>query len=258
MTPTQQTTTRAADAALSFSATQGLTMNFITHNDADLEFQCTWLQGETTATYKELTSLFGKPHEGDGYKVDAEWRIKFEDGTLATIYNWKDGKNYCGEEGTPTEQITEWHIGGTNRAAVDRVQITLDLHREQAEAGKPKDKIEEAFGSAIEIMNTIKAAHGQMYADAVEVALLCRKQTDLILVLAEIAVKSGILPREAADAMGHANSNINAKIIAKAARHAGVKDEMEDAKQLMNWAERLEEAEQKAAKSLFKDILRED
>lgn len=233
-------------------------MNFITHNDADLEFQCTWLQGETTATYKELTSLFGKPHDGDGYKVDAEWRIKFEDGTLATIYNWKDGKNYCGEDGTPTEQITEWHIGGTSRAAVDRVQITLDLHREQAEAGKPKDKIEEAFGSAIEIMDTIKAAHGQTYADAVEVALLCRKQTDLILILTAVAVKSGIVPPEAADAMGHANSAINAKIISKVARYAGVKGEGDEAEQLMNWAERLEEAEQKAAKTLFKDILGRD
>ena len=48
----------------------------------------------------------------DEYKTDVNWGLEFEDGTIATIYNWKNGKNYCGERGLPVEDITEWHIGG--------------------------------------------------------------------------------------------------------------------------------------------------
>lgn len=73
----------------------------------------THLQGYITADYDELTAVFGEPtSDGDGYKVDAEWDLVFADGTVATIYNWKNGHNYLGEEGLPPECITRWHIGG--------------------------------------------------------------------------------------------------------------------------------------------------
>ena len=73
----------------------------------------TCLQGYINTSYRDLVECFGEPHcDGDGYKVDAEWMLRFEDGTVATIYNWKDGKNYCGEDGLAVEDITEWHIGG--------------------------------------------------------------------------------------------------------------------------------------------------
>ncbi len=103
------------------------TMKFETHNDnpAVEEEACngTCLQGEITADYNELVMAFGEPTAGDEYKVDAEWCIKFANGTIATVYNWKNGINYCGpSEGTPTEQITHWHIGGFNPDAVDLVR----------------------------------------------------------------------------------------------------------------------------------------
>ena len=77
----------------------------------------TSLMGEITCSYEKLCKLFGYPEKGDEYKVDAEWIIKFEDGTIATIYNWKDGKNYCGGDGLPVAEITDWHIGGHNQKA---------------------------------------------------------------------------------------------------------------------------------------------
>jgi hypothetical protein len=77
----------------------------------------TSLMGEITCSYEKLRKLFGYPERGDGYKVDAEWSIKFEDGTIATIYNWKDGKNYNGAKGKNVEDITIWHIGGHNQKA---------------------------------------------------------------------------------------------------------------------------------------------
>ena len=87
------------------------------------DWQSSWLQGETTVSYETLVKVFGEEHsEGDGYKVQAEWNLMFKDGTYATIYDWKEGDSYNGEgEGIPKEQVTNWHIGGTDPAAVERV-----------------------------------------------------------------------------------------------------------------------------------------
>ena len=87
---------------------------FETHNDISINSNGTCLQGYINAHYYDLLETFGEPTESDGYKVDAEWRIEFEDGTVATIYNWKNGPNYCGADGTPVEYITEWNVGGKN------------------------------------------------------------------------------------------------------------------------------------------------
>lgn len=71
------------------------------------------LQGYIQTSYDDLVGCFGEPtSDGDGYKVDAHWSITFADGVVATIYNWKDGPNYCGPHGTPVQRITDWHIGG--------------------------------------------------------------------------------------------------------------------------------------------------
>jgi hypothetical protein len=69
-------------------------MNFQTHNDIDIDPSGTCLQGYIVKYYDQLVDLLGEPTSGDGYKVDAEWLIKFDDGTVATIYNYKDGINY--------------------------------------------------------------------------------------------------------------------------------------------------------------------
>ena len=89
------------------------------------------LQGYLDASYATLVQLFGQPDDGDGYKVDAEWTLYFADGKgggeVVTIYNYKDGKNYCGEEGTEVEDITDWHIGGRTGMAPVYVQRALDI-----------------------------------------------------------------------------------------------------------------------------------
>ena len=73
------------------------------------------LQGYIHTSYDVLRGCFGLPTcDGDGYKVDAEWIITFNDGVVCTIYNWKDGHNYCGYDGLDVEDITEWHIGGVS------------------------------------------------------------------------------------------------------------------------------------------------
>jgi len=87
----------------------------------------TSLKGEFTITFAELTEIFGRPDHGpnsaDLDKVTCEWALQFEDGTVATIYDWKTNRTPMGEY--------EWHIGGHSEAAVDRVVDTIAMHRDQ-------------------------------------------------------------------------------------------------------------------------------
>jgi hypothetical protein len=84
----------------------------------------TSLQGYINTSYDKLVEAFGQPIDGDGYKVDAEWKVLTPEG-IATIYNYKDGKNYLGKEGTKTEKIAEWHIGGHNKGVVSYITEAL-------------------------------------------------------------------------------------------------------------------------------------
>ena len=84
----------------------------------------TFLQGYIKASYEQLVKTFGEPHDpnGDNYKTDVEWAFEFADGTIATLYNWKNGKNYLGEaEGLELNDIYEWHVGGFSEKAVAKL-----------------------------------------------------------------------------------------------------------------------------------------
>ena len=74
----------------------------------------TSLEGRVEVDYKDLVEIFGEPSgKTDGSKTDAEWNVMTPYG-IATIYNYKDGKNYCGDNGLEVEDIKDWHIGGHN------------------------------------------------------------------------------------------------------------------------------------------------
>lgn len=70
----------------------------------------TCYQGKIDTSYHRLVETFGEPEYLGDEKVQVQWAIKFEDGTLATIYDWKEGKR--------ASEVTEWHIGGHTEAAV--------------------------------------------------------------------------------------------------------------------------------------------
>ncbi len=100
-------------------------MQFVTHNTNYVDINGTHLQGYINCSYDRLTELLGEPMEGDGYKVDAEWALQFDDGTIVTVYNWKNGKSYCGDGGLSVENITRWNIGGVSSNAVSLVENLL-------------------------------------------------------------------------------------------------------------------------------------
>jgi len=70
--------------------------------------------------YGDLVKCFGEPidsgNQGDlgGCKSYVNWNIKFhdDDNTVATIYDYKVGKCYLGEEGVSLDEINDWHVGG--------------------------------------------------------------------------------------------------------------------------------------------------
>jgi len=99
-------------------------MEFKTGNDLDTTGTGSSLQGYVTTTRSALIETFGMPtfsSDEEYEKVTTEWIIKFQDGTIATIYDWK---RY--EEGAPVlNEVYEWHIGGYSETAVSRVQETL-------------------------------------------------------------------------------------------------------------------------------------
>lgn len=83
----------------------------------------TSLMGYVTATYEELVNVFGREHfgqSGDG-KVNAEWCLEFADGTIATIYDWK-------ESSIPLLEY-KWHIGGNSKIAVALVKLAIEKGR---------------------------------------------------------------------------------------------------------------------------------
>ncbi len=78
-----------------------------------------------TIDYSKLVKTFGEPNaETDDYKTDAEWHITTPHG-IGTIYNYKNGRNYLGKEGTETEEITNWHIGGHNSETAEWIKKQL-------------------------------------------------------------------------------------------------------------------------------------
>ena len=84
-------------------------------------------QDVITVTYQKLVETFGQPNdETDGFKLDANWLI-FTPAGVATIHNWKDGKNYLGDRGLEVEQITEWHICAHSTGPADWIKLALGL-----------------------------------------------------------------------------------------------------------------------------------
>ena len=104
------------------------------------------LQGNVGATYHELVEIFGEPtrYEPDEYenKIDALWAIKFEDGTVATIYNYKNGLNYLGAEGKRVSEISMWNVGGIDERAVTMVNDeVIDWTHRLLDTGKSTNNL---------------------------------------------------------------------------------------------------------------------
>lgn len=94
----------------------------------------TSLSGYLNVSYQTLVELLGEPNAPvDGYKTDAEWHVKVkEEGdapAYATIYNYKDGKNYRGAEGLNVEHIKDWHVGSKSKWTFYNLEDYIETHQ---------------------------------------------------------------------------------------------------------------------------------
>jgi len=93
----------------------------------------THLHGHIKRTYAQLVEVFGEPHfvymprAGAEDKIDREWAFKFPDGRVFTVYNWKNGKAYCGTDGLDVEDITDWNVGAHQSSAYHDLTTLLDM-----------------------------------------------------------------------------------------------------------------------------------
>jgi hypothetical protein len=87
-------------------------------NQTQTSVDGTHLQGFVTTTYAHLVEVLGQPKGGSADdKTTCEWQLEFEDGTVATIYDWKS-------DSTP-KNLYKWNIGGHSRRALKLLEEVL-------------------------------------------------------------------------------------------------------------------------------------
>ena len=98
----------------------GVTHEESFENDRDISVHGTSYKGDVEVYYSDLVNTFGEPTFGPGDdldKVTCEWNLRFDDGTVATIYDWKMPETPMG--------LYKWHIGGRDYKAVNKVRGVL-------------------------------------------------------------------------------------------------------------------------------------
>lgn len=76
----------------------------------------TGLRGYVDTTARQLTEVFGEPKlDATADKTNLEWNIKFDDGTIASIYDWKE------DQVPALDKRMEYHIGGKSEKAVQQI-----------------------------------------------------------------------------------------------------------------------------------------
>ena len=88
-------------------------------------------QGHIRVPFSKVAEVFGPPSRGtQGDQTAFAWAVTFEDGTVATIYDFKASSLY-GEPDAPTpdemiaSEFEDWHVGGFSKDALFRVLEVL-------------------------------------------------------------------------------------------------------------------------------------
>lgn len=95
-----------------------MNMNTFTTNVNRSQLNGTTLCGYVETTYDNIVEHLGEPIRTNGDKTNAEWAVEFEDGFVASIYDWK--LNNC------PKGLYRWHIGGHKMLVVERIGAILN------------------------------------------------------------------------------------------------------------------------------------
>jgi hypothetical protein len=121
-----------------------------------------------SATLADLQVILGAPNNGGDHhdKVQNEWELELEDGTVFSVYDWKEYRRYTDKE------TIEWHIGGMNLkdtfVAQDTLVEALDIiHTVAPPVDPPKPNLFQSVKSFINSKNlgdtfTTKEFHAAM------------------------------------------------------------------------------------------------
>jgi hypothetical protein len=101
-------------------------MNFQTHNDIEICADNCSLMGTMQAQRRHLEAVFGPPLPIWSDRVTTEWVIRFEDGKIATIYDWKR------QIPPGAQEVYNWRIGGRDILTVTRVHEAFRRVRQAA------------------------------------------------------------------------------------------------------------------------------
>jgi hypothetical protein len=75
-----------------------------------------------TATVDDLRNVLGQPkfESNDGQdKCNFDWIMETEDGTVFTVYDWKEYRRLAEDE------VIEWHIGGRSGADTEKALLEI-------------------------------------------------------------------------------------------------------------------------------------
>lgn len=81
-----------------------------------------FFDSEIKASVNELKKILGEPDDAsnDGFdKVNFEWGRKLDDGTLFSVYDWKEYREL------DLDEPIMWHIGGFSVDQTRKVQMVL-------------------------------------------------------------------------------------------------------------------------------------
>ena len=94
--------------------------HFTTHNqNPEIDAYMTFKVGEATLPFTALQKCLGEPIRHLHDKVKAEWLIQFDDGEVATVYDWK--------EPHAPQNNEHWCIGGHRGSVVARISAILSV-----------------------------------------------------------------------------------------------------------------------------------
>jgi len=89
-----------------------------------------YLQLHVTAGFNKLVEILGEPNsEGDNYKVSTMWLVEDENGSVCTIYDYKETNLYDNDQISVDEFRNQpeykWHIGGNDQVIAEKLRTYI-------------------------------------------------------------------------------------------------------------------------------------
>lgn len=227
---------------------------YVTHNTTDSFIDLSGIVEQGVIEHcgrKQIHAMFGAPvKDSEGNDM---WALRFSDGTVAGI------RRRGGLDGG-------WSVAGkvTDRSskAAMLVKIAIDLHAE-AEAQKAVDKhktpdafskLEAGLQGSKEMIQSIVVGRGEKYAHLVEIIMGVRKKESLSKHMMQMLVEANVIPKSLAGLMETADEELSISIITLASHIGDLIGSEAEAKEAMNWAERVMTAEQDAVSGLLTQL----